>query len=109
MINQIAFSPRDNLLAWTDESGALSRWYNPILSSLPDPVKKTIGAGTSASRSVQRDVSDLFDVGEPTTGPDDVDMEDLDLDMGDDWIIDDLPDTTKSATLAEGFVKEMGA
>ncbi|KAK1236335.1 DNA polymerase alpha accessory factor Mcl1 [Marasmius sp. AFHP31] len=36
-VNQLGFSPRENLLAWTDEEGSFQRWKRPVPSNLPDP------------------------------------------------------------------------
>ncbi|KAJ8076829.1 DNA polymerase alpha accessory factor Mcl1 [Marasmius tenuissimus] len=36
-VNQLGFSPQENLLAWTDEEGSFHRWKRPVPSNLPDP------------------------------------------------------------------------
>ena len=107
-INQLVFSPRENLLAWTDESGSLSRWHNPISSDLPDPHK--IIKATAKSITEATEVIDLFDAAPPK---DDLDPKDDDAyDLDDNFVIDDLDDggyrDDANERNVDGPVKEMG-
>ncbi|TCD67448.1 hypothetical protein EIP91_012365 [Steccherinum ochraceum] len=96
MVTQLAFSPSQNLLAWTDIDGVLTRWPNPIPATAPDPVKITYASNT-ATVPLKRGVTPtLFDqdVDAKVGGDADVDLDDL---MGEevdneDWILDDLGD-----------------
>lgn len=109
------FSPRENLIAWTDSDGALSRWLKPISDNFPDPVKVTLVAN-NATVPVQRDGIDLF--ADDTTGEADLEknrvedgaLDDM-IDIDDGWIVDDMGGAHK-ADVPEGkrdsFVKEMG-
>ncbi|KAF8629176.1 hypothetical protein AX17_005761 [Amanita inopinata Kibby_2008] len=114
-INQLAFSPRDNLLAWTDMQGSFTRWPKPIPNDLPDPVKSK-GATQVVASSAGIDFFD--DNLNMRNGVADNEDADLDATMGhvddgfDDpnFFIDDLgvglrdePEVTKH----EGYVKEM--
>ncbi|KAF9462340.1 hypothetical protein BDZ94DRAFT_1322712 [Collybia nuda] len=113
-ITQLAFSPKDNLIAWTDTNGVFSRWQNAISDSFPDPVKPAASATASATANTGPSlfIDDSTDV---ATGlGDNLDEVDLDTafpEVDDDWIIDDVggglhdePETSKSR---DGFVKEM--
>jgi chromosome transmission fidelity protein 4 len=130
-ITQLAFSPRENLLAWTDTEGIFSRWLNPVPSTFPDPVKSSIA--TSAAAPVQAKLqtglnlfADDFLSGRGDTssgaGLGGVDLDaDLDGDTGlklgdmdDDWIIDDIGGGAVDDAVdgggreRGGYVKEMG-
>jgi len=61
-ITQLAFSPKQNLVAWTDLSGTLTRWTEPVPVQMPDPVKRSIASSGSAAVSVRRgaDPLDIF-------------------------------------------------
>ncbi|KAH7888857.1 hypothetical protein F5I97DRAFT_758195 [Phlebopus sp. FC_14] len=112
LITQIAFSPSQNLLAWTDTEGVLTWWREPIPASSPDPVKQS-AAASAQGVPIKRKAT-------PTLWGDDVDVErgaaGVDrTDYGDDWVIDDLgdgmgdeqEDTRLSRRAGDGFVKEM--
>ncbi|KAI0073865.1 hypothetical protein K474DRAFT_1648846 [Panus rudis PR-1116 ss-1] len=104
---RMAFSPSDNLLAWTDLEGVLTRWKDPIPSSSPDPVK-VVSAGSTVGVQVKRKPTPprLFDddVDEVVSGKDkdgdtkldgleDEDLDDGMLDIADEnWIVDDIGD-----------------
>lgn len=114
-ITQLAFSPRENLIAWSDSDGVFSRWVKPIADTLCDPVKHSISTNAAATTiSKPRTEINLF--GEDLTDTrlaveDDFADVDLDHDMYDeDFVIDDLltrdePAVSKSY---DPFVKEMG-
>lgn len=116
-VTQIAFSPRQNLIAWTDSEGVFTRWPKPIPDTLPDPIKQSIVTNSSATTQVKPKASiNLFgDGGDDLLGalgndPFEVDLDEAMLD--DNWIVDDMdgalndePEVTKTSN---GFVKEMG-
>ncbi|PPQ99766.1 hypothetical protein CVT24_009669 [Panaeolus cyanescens] len=112
-IVRLAFSPRENLIAWTDTSGTFTRWPKPIPSDMPDPVKaQSTNNGASLSLETQAGL-DLFedDLLEKADLNDVVlDGDDDMADMNDDWIVDDM-NGAHSAELskkeADGNVKEM--
>lgn len=118
-ITQLAFSPRENLIAWTDADGAFTRWPKPISDNFPDPVKLSIATNGAATIPVKpRTGLDLF--GDLDDGPapdvggqqdDDVDLDDDMADIDEGWIVDDMdgalhkePDVRRW----DGNVKEMG-
>lgn len=107
-LTQLAWSPRSNLLAWTDTDGGLTRWQGCIPSDGVDPVKLSSGVSSKPlpQANTRKGTPDLFDfdldvaeLKEMEDDPDaDADMEDED-DKGkgklanlpdDDWILDDL-------------------
>lgn len=127
-ITQLAFSPRENLLAWTDTEGIFSRWLSPVPNTFPDPVKASIVTNATAPvQGKQKTGLNLF-IDEPVADVDtllgisggEVDLDaDLDEgpklgDMDDDWIIDDIGggamDDPVGGSGGEkgGYVKEMG-
>lgn len=108
-IIQIAFSPTENLLAWTDTEGVLSRWRDPIPTSSPDPVRQTAAGNTHGTTAKRKSTPPIW--GEEVN----VDAEEDGLYGGDDWIIDDLgngmeeePEGVRATRAGDGFVKEMG-
>ncbi|KII92369.1 hypothetical protein PLICRDRAFT_102810 [Plicaturopsis crispa FD-325 SS-3] len=108
-IVQLAWSPTQNLLAWTDTEGVFTRWTDPIPSSSPDPVK-TSAAGAATGVQIKRKAElDLFGEidQEPPAGDanEDVDIE-FDLD-NDDWIIDDVGGGMKDRKNGDGLYKEL--
>jgi chromosome transmission fidelity protein 4 len=106
---QIAFSPTENLLAWTDTEGVLSRWRDAIPASSPDPVRQTAVSSAQGTTTKRKSTPPLW--GEEVA----VDAEGDDPYGGDDWIIDDLgngmeeePEGVRATRAGDGFVKEMG-
>ncbi|OCH95073.1 hypothetical protein OBBRIDRAFT_641181 [Obba rivulosa] len=92
-VHQMAFSPSQNLLAWTDGDGVFNRWPEPIPATSPDPVKLSVGSATTTIASKRKATPTLFDDPEPEkTAVDDVDLdEDADVELdNDNWILDDL-------------------
>ncbi|EMD37802.1 hypothetical protein CERSUDRAFT_114458 [Gelatoporia subvermispora B] len=92
---QMAFSPSQNLLAWTDADGVFHRWPEPIPATSPDPVKLAPGSATTTLVGKRKTTPTLFDdpEGEKTAvAVDDVDLdEDVAAELdNDDWILDDL-------------------
>lgn len=73
-INQLLFSPTQNILVWGDTQGNLYRWVNPIPDGQPAPfVERT-------AKQVRREKTPMFG-----------DMEeDFGEDLEEDWIIDDM-------------------
>ena len=114
-ITNVAFSPLENLIAWTDTDGVFTRWPKPISDSFPDPVRKAISTNGSATIPTKLSTGlDLF--GEDATdsgktGNDDTaDIDDM-LDVDDGWIIDDMDGELHAEPKVgrhDGFVKEMG-
>jgi hypothetical protein len=114
IITSLAWCPRKNHLAWTDNNGEFFQWHKPIADGQPDPVKVI---NTSASKS--KVGLDLFgeepvDAGAPTLALDqNVDAEVEPEDDYDNWIVDDLGDgmqdkPTVGIKGSDGYVKEMG-
>ncbi|KAG6861470.1 hypothetical protein C0995_016249 [Termitomyces sp. Mi166 len=116
-ITHLAFSPKDNLLAWTDTEGGFSRWHKPISETYPDPVRRSIATAAAATVTA-RSKSNLFDdIAEAASSnprfqdDDNGDPEPEYGDVDDDWLIDDLggglQDNPESTRRADGMVKEM--
>ncbi|KAJ7577048.1 hypothetical protein C8J56DRAFT_378653 [Mycena floridula] len=112
VINQIEFSPKDNLIAWTDESGSFGRWHDAIPSELPDPMKRTL----ASSKSAQIDPLDIFndDILDETRPADEFDQDDdddaipIDDELPEDFIDDDTgKGLQEDAVYDKDFVKEM--
>lgn len=106
---QICFSPTENLLAWTDTEGILSRWRDAVPASSPDPVRQTVASNAQGTTTKRKSTPPLW--GEEAN----IDAERDDAYGGDDWIIDDLgngmeeeSEGAKAARTGDGFVKEMG-
>jgi chromosome transmission fidelity protein 4 len=113
-VTQMFFSPTQNLIAWMDDKGTLTRWPSPIPASSAHPVKP---ANNSATTQVKRKLSpNLFDNLDADNGLGDNVDADIDMDeMGnEDWILDDLGGGMDDEPEAErwddkdGIVKEMG-
>lgn len=116
-VTQIAFSPRQNLIAWTDSEGVFTRWPKPIPDTLPDPIKQSIVTNSSATTQVKPKASiNLFgDGGDDVSTALENDPFEVDLDeamLDDNWIVDDmdgaLNDEVEVTKTSNGFVKEMG-
>lgn len=119
---QLAFSPSQNLLAWTDLEGTFTRWPEPIPASAPDPVKPSAASSVTGVQKKRGKTPTLFDEdadreieGAAKGAGDDVDMdEELAAALGDDnWIMDDLgvgmdDDAEEKRWGAKDGVKEMG-
>lgn len=110
-ITHLAFSPTENLIAWTDTDGVLTRWPSPIPSSAPDPVK-TPRVSTNALQSKPRHgTPDLFADINSVKGGDALDADGLEDDMpamDDDWIIDDIGGGMEDEPEKSRGIKEMG-
>ncbi|KAH9484953.1 Minichromosome loss protein 1 [Psilocybe cubensis] len=114
-ICQLLFSPRKNLIAWTDTDGKFNRWARPIPSGMPDPIRSSISTKGSATISVKPHTGlDLFgdDTQEDSIAvdkegaDDDVDLDDDMADIDDGWIVDDLDGAHAPTADAEGSSKE---
>ncbi|CCM06867.1 uncharacterized protein FIBRA_09175 [Fibroporia radiculosa] len=113
-ITQMAFSPSQNLLAWTDVEGVLTRWPGAIPASAPDPVKASIGSGTATVPVKRKATSSLFDDDVDAAKGDGVDLDDgmaAEFD-NDDWILDDLgggmeDDTDEKRWSGKDGIREM--
>jgi chromosome transmission fidelity protein 4 len=123
-VTQVAFSPTEHLLAWTDRSGSFHRWRDPIPKGYPEPIVK------QSKSSKPTGHFDLFakdgldpndDLGAEEHGEfeadPDANMDDQEFD-DDNFVIDDLEDggyrDTKANDQAldpkdyDGPVREMG-
>ncbi|KAJ7132769.1 hypothetical protein C8R43DRAFT_1089712 [Mycena crocata] len=112
IITQLAFSPTENLIAWTTTGGVFARWPNAIPATLPDPVKPLLEVKGPAE--VVGDAA-MFDSDEEDAVHIEVDMdigkaEDDALETLDnlqedarDWMEDD----DEEANAGGEFVKEM--
>ncbi|KAI0695530.1 WD40-repeat-containing domain protein, partial [Cytidiella melzeri] len=98
-ITQMAWSPSQNLLAWTDNEGVLTRWQECIPPDGIDPVRPSAAASRVLTTAKKRvDASGLFDFvtedAKELAGDPDADMADVTegamVDLDDDWILDDL-------------------
>ena len=117
---QLAFSPSQNLLAWTDLEGTFTRWPDPIPASAPDPVKPSAAASVAGVQKKRGKTPTLFDEDadrEVANAGEDVDV-DVDAELAaalddDNWIMDDLgvgmdDDAEEKRWSAKDGVKEMG-
>ncbi|KAH9831247.1 uncharacterized protein C8Q71DRAFT_861980 [Rhodofomes roseus] len=114
---QLAFSPSQNLLAWTDLEGAYTRWQDPIPATAPHPIKPSTASSSAGVQKKRARTPTLFDTeadkefARKDAGGD-VDLdEDLGADLdNDDWILDDLgggmDDDAEDKRTKEG-IKEM--
>ena len=117
-ITNVAFSPRENLIAWTDIDGVFTRWPKPISDTFPDPVKPAISTNGSATIPIKlstgldlfgEDAQDFEKGGKDDTA--DLDLDDDMLDVDDGWIVDDMDGALHAEPTVGrrgGFVKEMG-
>jgi chromosome transmission fidelity protein 4 len=113
-ITQIAFSPRDNLVAWSDKQGGFTRWPKPIPDNLPSPVKPATGPEPRTTNGAEVFYDAMTPDGDPVENDGDFDahMDDFDDGLDDpNFVIDDLgiglrdePEPAKH----DGYVKEMG-
>lgn len=127
VITQLAFSPKEHLIAWTDASGNFIRWREPIPSNLPSSIKRISPATTATSKSISGVPQgvDLFDednglslddlegfeeLDDPTAGAEGGDGFNID---DADFVIDDVggyleDKPAMSRGNAHGLVREMG-
>lgn len=119
IITSLAWCPRKNHLAWTDNNGEFFQWSKPIPDSQPDPVKQSSISNNPATTNVKPKTGlDLFgeEPTDPVVGAED---EDRDVDVADaeddytNWIVDDVGDGMQDDPPARGkvgdeYVKEMG-
>ncbi|KAJ3879921.1 hypothetical protein F5051DRAFT_401323 [Lentinula edodes] len=126
VITQLAFSPKEHLIAWTDASGNFVRWREPIPSNLPSSIKRISLATTATSKSNSGapqgvdlfdennglsldDLEGFEDLDDPTAGDeggDGFNIDDADFvidDVG--GYLEDKPATSRGH--AHGLVKEM--
>lgn len=112
-VSHLAFSPTQNLLAWTDIEGTLTRWPAPIPSAYPDPVNFSSVTSNIGVPAKKRSNPLDFDEDETTNKSkrEEKDQgDDYDMDV-DDWMIDDLGvlNPEKERDKGEGsYTKEMG-
>ncbi|KAG6856291.1 hypothetical protein H0H87_005774 [Tephrocybe sp. NHM501043] len=116
-ITHLSFSPKDNLLAWTDTEGGFSRWHKAVPDTFPDPIRRSIAMTATATVPSKPKTTLFDDIAEATSSTsklaegDDVDLDTGYVDVDDDWIIDDLAgglkDVPEAARKSDGFVKEM--
>ncbi|KAJ7262195.1 hypothetical protein B0H12DRAFT_1321837 [Mycena haematopus] len=109
-VTQLAFSPAENLIAWTTDAGTFTRWSNPIPDTHHDPVKP-ISKVSEAPRTNPA-ASAIFDDEEAV----DVDLDDnIENEFGDnvaddvsesDWMDEDTNTGPVDVTPSD-FVKEM--
>ncbi|KAJ7218083.1 hypothetical protein GGX14DRAFT_495522 [Mycena pura] len=86
IVTQLAFSPSENLIAWTTNDGTFSRWLKPISLTHPDPVEPLPGLKPS-----NQDVADVKPVS--IIGDDDDDMFGTNIDG-----IEVIPDNISEAS-----------
>lgn len=112
IITKVAFSPKENLVAWTDAEGSFTRWIKPVDGKYPDPVRT---AAASAPKSAAG--PSLFDDDETLPITDtlddlaDIHLDDAMSEMDDNWIVDDTDGAHRveaEPVKTNGLVKEMG-
>ena len=121
VITSLAWCPKKNHLAWTDNNGEFFQWHNPISGAQPDPVKKTSVSSNSTTIPIKPKTGlDLF--GEEPVNTESAgrvtgeETADVDVDADDDydnWIVDDLGGGMQDEPVvgnkaSDGFIKEMG-
>src|SRR6266545_4363271 len=99
IITRLQFSPRENLVAWTDSDGVLSRWMKPISDDFPDPVKVSLGTTSAATIPIQHKPGlELFaedtSVEARKDAEEDIDLDDVMIEDG--WIVDDMDGAHKA-------------
>ncbi|KAJ6586903.1 hypothetical protein DFH09DRAFT_910436 [Mycena vulgaris] len=108
IVTQLAFSPSENLIAWTAADGAFYRWSNPIPNTFPDPVKPMPEVAGSTMNVANANPPAIFD-DDDDDHADDVDLEgevDDEIEVGipddasEDWVDDEAKPNA-------AFVKEM--
>ncbi|VDC03593.1 unnamed protein product [Peniophora sp. CBMAI 1063] len=114
---QLAWSPKENLLALVDSSGHFLRWKEVIPSDYQSPYKSATATATRRGREpepARREALGLFDDDDTPAkdddGPadDDVDLDNLEELEPIDWMDDDAGVLEKDGDDNErGFVKEM--
>jgi len=115
---QLAFSPSQNLLAWTDSEGILTWWKEPVPSDSPHPVKQSVAAeipaNVKATSTPRGDDGNGNAIGASSKNAH-AGLNDDGNQYDDDWIIDDLgdgmvdePEEGRRKRGGDGFVKEMG-
>lgn len=123
-VTQLAWSPSQNLLAWVDNEGTLSRWHDCIPRDAIDPVKMSAAAASKPLPAPvkRKGTPNLFELGaeeaaemndDPDAAEDDP-LVGIDLD-NDDWILDDLgggmdddDEKEKEHKFGGGGIREMG-
>ncbi|KAJ7188294.1 hypothetical protein C8R46DRAFT_934135 [Mycena filopes] len=109
VVGQIAFSPTQNLLAWTSTKGDFVRWPEPIPHTLHGPVKplpKTASATEDAKDpALIFNEDDLaIDAGMADLGPDDLDDVSIASAEHNDWVDEDAD---ADVPTGQDFVREM--
>ncbi|KAH8119330.1 WD40 repeat-like protein [Phellopilus nigrolimitatus] len=93
-VHQLAFSSSQNLLAWTDSRGNLTRWPSVVPPTAPSPTKAAPAAGMSVP--ARRQATPLFGMDDDALPGDEGGVDAIGggevEDQDDDWIIDDLGD-----------------
>ena len=118
LVSHLAFSPTQNLLAWTGAEGTLTRWPHPIPSTSPDPIKTFAAPSAAGVPPKMTDGPMVFgeqaekDRKTDRTLMDKARDDDYGLD-DEDWMIDDIGLLDKSENERDRvdgeFAREMGA
>ncbi|KAJ7096343.1 hypothetical protein C8R44DRAFT_812788 [Mycena epipterygia] len=108
IVTQLAFSPTENLIAWTATDGAFNRWAKPIPDKLPGPVKP-IQIADSVENVAP---SGIFDDDDVEAEVDEIEVNGIDAGdeefAGDAEFARDAPgDWIDDVTTGDDFVKEM--